>query len=128
MDVHTDSFLKSEAHLMCNTADSGRDISTISDFDMEVDNETAVLISAYDNTSAFEELAIGDRGNSGAEGADIADIGNAEAVADGMADDFSQIVFRNGNFTNMVFKCDHDDTLLCKRIGTATSCTQIIIA
>lgn len=128
MNVNTDSFLESEAHLMGDTVDSGRDISAISNFDMEIDNETAVLIRAYDNASALEELAFGDRGNSGAEGIDIADISDTEAVADGMADYFSQIVFRNGNFTYMVFRCDHDHTLLCKRIGTATSCTQIIIA
>ena len=73
--IYSCSFLYGEADLMGNAVYGSSDICAIGHFDMEVDDETAVLIGTYEHTLVLSESpACGKSRNSRTECAYIADI------------------------------------------------------
>ena len=113
VNVDSGSLLDSEADLVGNAVYGSSDVCTVGHFDMQVDNETAVLVSANaDALILSESLACSKSRNSRAESAYIADIGNTEAVRDSVLYELGEISFRNSDLSDMIFKAYHESSLL----------------
>jgi hypothetical protein len=107
MNLNINSFLNNESDLVGNAAYSGRDISTVSHFDMQVDYQTALIVGAYHDTSGSEYPAFSYRRNGGAKSVSIADISDTEAVADSMADDLVEVFFSYRDLADVIFNSYH---------------------
>ncbi len=117
MYVYTCSFLHSEADLMGNAVYGSSDVGTVGHFDMQVDDKTAVLVGAQTNALVFSEsLACGKSRNSGTESADVADVCDTEAVRNSVFNEFGEIIFRNSDLSDMIFKAYHESSLLFEKM------------
>ena len=111
--INSCSFFDREADLVGDAAYSGSDVCAVGHLDMQVYNETALLIGADHHALVFSEgFSRSESGNCRTEGGNAAYIGNAEAVCDSVLYQLGEIILRNSDLSDMIFKAYHRSSLL----------------